>query len=148
MVPTSNRSGMGRMRAASAVSRARAARNSAVVATIGNITVRAPPAAASSRARNCRRSTAGRSSPTRRLRQPIAGFSSSGVGLPGSSLSPPRSSVRNTTGRPAGRVEHPGVDRRLLGHVRHHAPREHGDLGAEQADAVGAGGVELAEFER
>ncbi len=43
----------------------------------------------------------------------------------------------------AGKVEDAGVDRRLLGNVAHLAAGEHGDLGAEQADPVGADGVEL-----
>ena len=100
MVPIDSRSGAGRTRRASASSSARAARNSATVATIGNITDSGRPPAASSSARNCRRSSAGRSRPMRSERQPIAGFSSCGAS-PGSSLSAPRSSVRNSTGRPA-----------------------------------------------
>ena len=95
-----------------------------------------PPA----RRRAAARATAGAAAPagrapTRRLRQPIAGFSSSGGALPGSSLSPPRSSVRNSTGRPAGGVQHAGIDRGLLGDIGDGAARQHGDLGAEQADA-------------
>ena len=99
MVPMRRRLGAGRTRAASAYSRPRAARNSATVATMGNMTDSGRPPAASSSARTWRRSSAGRSSATRRERQPMAGFSSSCAGASGSILSPPRSRVRNSTGR-------------------------------------------------
>ncbi len=97
IVPIRKAPGQGRTRLASATSSPLAARNSATVATIGNITDNGRPPAASSSARSCRRSSAGRSRPTRSERQPMAGFSSE-LTVPGSSLSAPRSSVRNITG--------------------------------------------------
>ena len=99
MLPISTWLGDGRTRAASANRIPFAARNSATVATIGNITESGRSPAASNRARSCRRSIAGRSRPTRSERQPMAGFSSVCTGASGNSLSPPRSSVRNRTGR-------------------------------------------------
>ena len=99
--PIASRSGAGRTfgppRPAAS---ARAARNSATVATIGNITLSGRPVR--------RQQQRAELPPQQRRpvepdpqadRQPIAGFSSVCGAASGSSLSPPRSSVRNRTGR-------------------------------------------------
>ena len=55
--------------------------------------------------------------------------------------------MRNTHRLVAGLIQHPGIDRRLFRHVGDRAAGEHGDFGAEQADAVGAGAGELRQFQ-
>ncbi len=78
---------------------ARAAWSSDTSAIIGSMMRSSRPCAARSSALIWVRNRAGRSSAMRMARQPIAGFSSSLARKKGSTLSPPTSSERNTTGR-------------------------------------------------
>ena len=75
---------------------------------------------------------------TRMPRRPSAGFSSRGSGIYVSGLSPPTSSVRITTGRPAKRRDDALVLRSLLGFVGRRVAIEEQELRAQQAAAFGA----------
>ncbi len=128
-----------RSAAARASRRARTAVTSSAVETMGSMTRSSPSGTAPSSAVSWSSSRAGWRSPRRTPRTPRAGLASGGTSRQAAGLSPPTSSVLNTTGRPSMAARDRPVGGRLLGDARRCRPTEEQQLGPHQADAVGAG---------